>query len=726
MRERSPYEQWVGLSVGPYRLDELVGESELGPIFAARDTTNGTTFLLRILPVVAAESAGQVNAYRTEVQRFATKVGALRHPYMLPLVDYGLYQGLPYLVWPHLVMRSLTARVTQSGPADVVTVGRYVDQIAAALEAAHQQALLHRNLSTDNIFIQLDGHLVVADFGVRRLMELLGTAERTLPFYGSQEACAPEQISGGQADTSTDVYALAGVTYRLLTGYPVFPADSAESLLRQHAYAQPPSLSVWRRGLPADLDGVLAAALAKEQAARTRHPGAFANAYHAIIAPYSMTRVPFAEAEPPASSSQTSRAAEAALPAQAPHVTAISEGEAVGALPGGGSSTGRAEIHGAGRRSATGGSRGARRLARDGLFVSVLVVLVLVSGGLFLAFRGQGGGAVAQPGGTVAFVDSTHGPSGHTDALHIVMRGVAAPPSGSVYVAWFVDAQSESVSPIGTLTRQGQTYALDYQGDAANGQPGANLLTQGAEIEITQEQSAGKVPLGTVVMTASFPPQALVHIQHLLVSFPTTPGKIGLLVGTLTQTQELDAQAAALQNAAASGNTAAVQCSAQSMLDIIEGARGTHYRPLSSACADLNITLTGDGYGLLAPPSAGAGKPAYSDAGGYLDGASDHAALAAAAPDATAQIQLHAGHVEVALSNIKGWVTTADHDALRLLTTPTDASAVSDLVAVCDHAYHGVPGNPDETIHPVPGQAGAVTAYEHGQFMATLSLVPAH
>ena len=70
-------------------------------------------------------------------------------------------------------------------------------------------------------------------------------------------------------------------------------------------------------------------------------------------------------------------------------------------------------------------------------------------------------------------------------------------------------------------------------------------------------------------------------------------------------------------------------------------------------------------------------------------------------------------------------MTSADHDALLLLTTPGDATTEADLMSVSDRAYNGVPGNPDQQVNPVPGQAGAVTAYDHGQFMATLTLAPA-
>jgi hypothetical protein len=78
--------------------------------------------------------------------------------------------------------------------------------------------------------------------------------------------------------------------------------------------------------------------------------------------------------------------------------------------------------------------------------------------------------------------------------------------------------------------------------------------------------------------------------------------------------------------------------------------------------------------------------------------------------------------VEIATSNIKEWVSTVNQDALKLLAHPSDTSHVAEIVAFSDHAYHGIAG-PDGQVNPVPGEAGAITAYAHGQFMAGLPLV---
>jgi hypothetical protein len=353
-----------------------------------------------------------------------------------------------------------------------------------------------------------------------------------------------------------------------------------------------------------------------------------------------------------------------------------------------------------------------------------LIVLVLAAGGtigaVFALNRHTTGNSnpptarntvpVSVPGasGQVAFFDNASGTPGYTDALKIILENLKAPPSGSQYDAWLIDDVSEQVTPLGTLTQSGNSFTLNFTSGTNGTQPHLNLIGAGNRLEVTLEQGAVSAPSGKVVLSGIFPPKAFVHIRHLLFRFPTTPKNIGLLVGLLQQTQALNAQALLLQSLSGSGNTRGIQCVTQSIIDISEGAHGAHYQALTPWCIAHYTAQQGDGFGILNQ--------------GYAATASAHAALAAIQTDATDNIRLHAHHVEIATANIKGWVTTVDQDAVKLLATPTDTSVVPEIVALSDHAYHGVAG-PDGQVDPVPGEAGAITAYIHGQFMAALPLV---
>ncbi len=717
MREQMQrlYTQWIGTTIGGYRLEQLIGQSVLGPVFAAQQVTTQTPAYLRILDVPPAETAAALAAYEAPLERQAGHIATLRHPYILPLISYGLEQGLPYLVWPYPAMRSLTARLAQSGPLDVVTVGRYLDQIAAALEYAHEHATIHRNLSTDCIYLQLDGQPVIADFGVRRLFELLGASSGSglVPrFYGSVEACAPEQLLGAQAEAYTDVYALGAITYRLLTGQPPFNGDSFEALAQRHLRAAPPPLAQWRSGLPPALDEVLQTALAKVPARRFQHPGELANAYHRVIDAPGTRRVPFASPSQPSG-------APAAL-AERGSASQISRGGRSSVLPhtaaGGGAPKGPAGDEASPSPPRDASTRRSGITSRGRILAAALLLLVLVGGGLALLVERQQAAAV--PGGTISFRDSPNAPVGSTDALQISARGLADPPSGAHYQAWFINQTTEQILALGPLVAHAnQTYTLSYAATPTNSVRTQNLLALGSAFEITLERSAVEAPAGKVVLSAAFPPDAFVHIKHVLLSFPTTPGTIGLLVGVVQQTDAVNREAKALRQAMDGSQSAAVRCHAQSLLDTLEGSHGQHYQPLSAACVALGITPVADGFGLL-DSSATAGTGQYPQSTGYIADAADHASLAAATPDATPVIHQQAAVVQTLLAGVKSSLTEADAAALRLRAAPPDAGTAAALADDCARAY----GTAGRGSTDAAGATGALGAYLHGQLMATVSL----
>ena len=345
---------------------------------------------------------------------------------------------------------------------------------------------------------------------------------------------------------------------------------------------------------------------------------------------------------------------------------------------------------------------------RSRIILLVLIVLVLIAGGTIAGALLLRNAATPAASGQVTFFDSQGGSSGAagvTDALTITINNLSTPPSGSQYNAWLINNQNEQIITLGTLLQKGQTYTLRYTGDGSNGHSGTNLLGAANKLEVTQEQGAVSVPTGKVVLAGTFPPNAFIHIRHLLFQFPTTPHHIGLLVGLLGQTKLLNAQAQSLQNTSAN-NSGAIQCIAQSIVNIIEGVHGSHYQSMGANCGNIQ---TGDGFGLL-------GR-------GYLITAAQHAALAANQNDSTNNIRLFAGHVEIATTNITGWATTIDLDALNLLANPNDNNSITGIVKLANQTYNGVDINGDGHVDPVANEAGAITAYLQGQNMAQLPLI---
>jgi hypothetical protein len=337
--------------------------------------------------------------------------------------------------------------------------------------------------------------------------------------------------------------------------------------------------------------------------------------------------------------------------------------------------------------------------------VAILLLLVFSSVGVALLTHSNGSGTGVS--GQVTFFDSQNRLPWTTNSLSIALQGLNIPPAGYHYDAWLVNNDSEQVFALGTMSENNQNASLHFVGSGSDSAVPVNLLASSDKFEITLEQGTPKQPTGTVVFSGTFPVKSFVHVMHLLVAFPVTPNHIALLVGLLSQTRALNMQTNFLEEAAVNKDPTQVRCIAQNMLDIIEGAHGTHYQPVDSLCP-AQLTVAGDGYGLLGS--------------GFLAASAAHATFATSQPDATRAMHQHAALLDVALSNVKTWVTTLDQEALHLLNTPTDLSQVEGMVQLADNAYHGVDSNGDGQIDPVTGEAGALTAFQQGQLMASLTL----
>src|SRR5947209_6136547 len=152
MAEPPSIDKLIGTTLGSYRLEQLLESRSLAPVFLARNSTTGAMYRLGILMLPADLPSEQRIVYLGRFQQEANSITALHHPSILPLLDYGNSGGIPYLVWAYPSMKSLSAELAQ-GPMDLIRISRYLDQIAAALEHSHEYGVLHRNHTTDCLFV---------------------------------------------------------------------------------------------------------------------------------------------------------------------------------------------------------------------------------------------------------------------------------------------------------------------------------------------------------------------------------------------------------------------------------------------------------------------------------------------------------------------------------------------------------------------------------------------
>jgi serine/threonine-protein kinase len=250
--------------IGDYRIVARVDEGGMGAVYRAQHVSLGHEVAIKLLPATLAGDATAQQWFR----RGAASAAALQHPNILPVYHYGEHEGAPYLVMPYIAGGTLKDRM-QRGALGFPEILRVMEQLAAALDFAHGQQVIHRDVKPANLLVDERGQLYLADFGIARALESATRYTRTGTTIGTPEYMAPEQARG-QADHRSDLYAAGIILYHLLTGRVPFTGDSAVEILMQHVQ-DPLPLEPVRRvnpALPAAIEPVLTRALAKDPNAR--------------------------------------------------------------------------------------------------------------------------------------------------------------------------------------------------------------------------------------------------------------------------------------------------------------------------------------------------------------------------------------------------------------------------------------------------------------------------
>ena len=283
-----------GSRVAGYLLADLVGVGGMAVVFRARDEGLGRTVALKVL---AGNLAGD-QAARERFTREARTVANVEHPHIIPVYAAGQADGLLYIAMRFVDGADLHALIRRDGPLPPRRAAAFVSGMASALDAAHAVGVVHRDVKPANVLVDArpgrPEHGYLTDFGVARVMRSTSGLTIAGQFIGTPNYGAPEQISGAAVDGRTDQYALACVTYELLTGSVPFKREDPMMVLFAHAHAEPPLLTAARPDLPAAVDAVLARGLAKRPDRRYDSCGDFADALREALGlePYDPRRAP--------------------------------------------------------------------------------------------------------------------------------------------------------------------------------------------------------------------------------------------------------------------------------------------------------------------------------------------------------------------------------------------------------------------------------------------------
>src|SRR4051812_9275944 len=264
---------------GQYRIEALIGSGGMGEVYRARDTRRDRDVALKLLPDVLSADQEYVRRFRRE----SHAVARLREPHVIPIHDHGEIDGRLFLDMRLVDGQSLAALLEADGPLGPARAVTLISQAALALDAAHADGLVHRDVKPSNLLVTPADFVYVVDFGIahsldddRSRLTMAGTTVGTLEYMG------PERFEDRPVDGRTDVYSLACVLFESLTGRKPFLGD-LPALMYGHLHLPPPSAADLVAGVPREIDAVIARGMAKDPADRYAGAGELAAAARAAI-----------------------------------------------------------------------------------------------------------------------------------------------------------------------------------------------------------------------------------------------------------------------------------------------------------------------------------------------------------------------------------------------------------------------------------------------------------
>ncbi|MGH2663399.1 MAG: Stk1 family PASTA domain-containing Ser/Thr kinase [Actinomycetota bacterium] len=258
---------------GRYEIDAPVGTGGMATVFRGTDTVLGRTVAVKLLADRFVRDEQFVTRFRREAQAAA----GLNHPNVVSVYDTGDDGDAHYIVMEYVEGRTLADVLRDEGAVSPIQAVAIVDQVTRALEAAHEQGLVHRDVKPGNILLTDGGAVKVTDFGIARAATD-ETLTQTGIILGTASYLSPEQARGQAVDARSDIYSLGCVLFEMLTGQVPFTGDSAMAVAYQHVNENPEPPSRMRDDVPAELDEIVMTAMAKDPGHRYPTAGEFRKA----------------------------------------------------------------------------------------------------------------------------------------------------------------------------------------------------------------------------------------------------------------------------------------------------------------------------------------------------------------------------------------------------------------------------------------------------------------
>jgi serine/threonine protein kinase len=668
---------WIGKTLGKIQIEKLLGRGGMAEVYLGMHTTLSRPVAVKILHGYLDEQDDLSERFTRE----ARVAAGLRHPNIVQVYDFDVFDGRPYIVMEYINGPSLHSYLHSLHERDALMplgmIRRLVPMIASALDYAHSQGLIHRDIKPGNILLQSrtekivlgeplpqDVEPLLADFG---LVRVLDAAKQTSSgvITGTPAYMSPEQARGLVTNYSTDVYSFGVLLYELLSGTLPFEGYSAFSVIQKVIHEPPAPIP----DLAPELQQVLDRALQKEPDRRYQSAGELSNAFLTALGVSTE-----ANTIPPLHLPELQQEKETPI-LETPIVVKPSQ-------------------------------------RKQWLFPILGVLAVgLVALGVFFfgSFRTRGAilPAATHPSsvGVLRFQNIV----ASLDGVTVKVTGMSSPAQGSHYEVWLTQGENRRSLGILELDAQG-AGTLSFADDQSR-----NLLGRYDSMEVTLEPSPDPSPnsSGQVAFSSRIPTNALVHVRHVLVSIHDTPHQIGLMDGLLTDSTLVDNEANAMLAAFDANDKVAAMRHAEAILNLIVGSQSPDYGDLDG---DGKVTDPGDGYGLLL----------NGESPGYTGGVESHTMYAMQSGDASEAIITHGMHVITSVTNVEDWLVQLRDLCKAILRDSSDLemrSTMVQAVALADQIVKGVDLDGNERIDAIPGEGGVLTAYQHSYYMADMVIL---
>ena len=671
----------IGQKLGnKYEIVELIGKGGMATVYKGYQAEIDRYVAIKVLPPHPGQDAEFVKRFQLE----ARTIARLQHPHILPVYDYGAQGDILYLAVAYIEGGSLATRIA-GGRMPLQMVNKYLNEISSALDYAHRQGIVHRDIKPDNILIGREGYALLADFGIAKLLGGDTKLTATGGLVGTPAYMAPEQAVGGVVGPAADIYALGVVTFEMVTGKLPYNADTPMQIVMKHVTDPVPRLGDVITNVPPALDIVMARVLSKEPSERYMTATAFADDFK---------RATQGEEIQPPTVNLGGTVALSGGPNAQPTVPQAS-GQTTAVSP----TTNRLVILG-------------------GMVIIALLVVAVVALLIFVNNQGNKNTPGILNGSPQPTTDLTRVASAATaaavptfgkatfstaisvgDTLNVRAEGLPLNDAGKNYVVWLANSKNDSDTPLkaGTLTIDGLgNGVLSYTDPDGTMLPGTYNT-----VLITSQGADTDTPEGDVVFHASYPVEFMGALQEILGS-----AEDGIDGASLTES--------AISEAKVGDQHANLAASSTNM-----GGLLTHTEHTMNIYQGTEVDYNGNGRGE---------NPSSSKLGvvHFLGRIIEELDQGLDAPDTTLNLQNEAELIRVCAENTRSYIDQVMAIDQQVLTVDSVEAAADDekqVTSLTDAILNGRDANNNGQVEPFEGECGLTQIETFGVLSAVLDIV---